>query len=87
MKVIHQIGKKIHGLIHDMETTQEAYFVESFDDLWEGVCKDIFSIIDYDSRSEYFFRKKTILMILLHHQMMTFKGPLHMFFVYNTLMH
>ena len=31
--------------------------------------------------------EKNILMILLYHQMITFKGPLHMFFVYNTLMH
>ena len=49
MKVLHQIGKKIHGLIQDMATTHEADFVESFDALWEGVCRDIFSIIDYAS--------------------------------------
>ena len=30
---------------------------------------------------------KYILMIPLHHQIMTIKGPLHMIFVYNTLMH
>ena len=47
MKVLHQIGKKIHGLIHDIEATQEVGFVESFDALWEGICRDIFSIIDY----------------------------------------
>ena len=47
MKVLHQIGKKIHGLIHDMEATQEADFVESFDAIWEGVCKYIFSVTDY----------------------------------------
>ena len=46
MKAIHQIGKKIHGLIHDMESTQEVDFVGSFDALWEGVCRDILSIID-----------------------------------------
>ena len=28
-----------------------------------------------------------ILMMHLHHQMITIKGPLHMIFVYNTLMH
>ena len=53
MKVLHQIGKKIHGLIHDMEATQEFDFVESFYALWEGFCKDIFSIIDYAFTSEY----------------------------------
>ena len=37
MKVLHQIGKKIHGLIHDMEATHEADFVESFYALWEGL--------------------------------------------------
>ena len=31
LKVIHQIGKKIHDFIHDMEATHEADFVESFD--------------------------------------------------------
>ena len=61
MKVLDQIGKKIHGLIHDMEATHEADFVESFDALWERVCKDIFSIIDYYSISEYGCRKKTFL--------------------------
>ena len=29
MKVLHQIGKKIHGFIHDMATTHNADFVES----------------------------------------------------------
>ena len=33
INVLHQIGKKIHGLIHDMVATQEADFVESFDAL------------------------------------------------------
>ena len=51
MKVFHQIGKTIHGLIHDMTTTHEGYFVESFDVIWERVCRDIFSIIDYASIS------------------------------------
>ena len=53
MKVLHQIGKKIHGLIHDMAATLEADFVESFDALWERVCKDIFSIIDYAFRKNH----------------------------------
>ena len=58
MKLLHQIGKKIHGLIHDMVVTQEANFVESFDAPWERVCRDIFSIIDYASRSDYCCKKK-----------------------------
>ena len=86
MKVLHQIRKKIHGFIHDMEATHKAYFVESFNVIWEIVCKDIFSMIDYASRSEYSW-KIYILMMLLHHQILTIKGPLHMIFVYNTLMH
>ena len=49
MKVLHQIGKKIH----DMTATHEADFVESFDIIWERVCKDIFSMVDYAIRSEY----------------------------------
>ena len=53
VKVLHQIGKKIHGLIHDVATTHEADFVEYFDALWEGVCRYIFSIIDYDYISYY----------------------------------
>ena len=57
MKVLHQIGKRIHDLIHDMAATHEADFVESFDALWERVCKDIFSIIDYSSISEYDYNK------------------------------
>ena len=61
IKVLHQIGNNIHGLIHDMAATHEAYFVESFDVLWERVCSDIFSIIDYASRLEYGCRKKTFL--------------------------
>ena len=40
-----------------MEATHEAYFVESFDVIWERVCRDIFSIIDYYSISEYSFIK------------------------------
>ena len=47
MKVLHQIGKKIHGFIHDMAATHDTYFVESFDFIWERVCRDIFSMIDY----------------------------------------
>ena len=57
MRVLHQIGKKIHGLIHDMAATHEADFVESFDALWERVCRDIFYIIDYASISKYACRK------------------------------
>ena len=30
-----------------METTHEADFVESFDVIWERVCRDIFSMIVY----------------------------------------
>ena len=40
-----------------MEATHEAGFVESFDVLWEIVCRDIFSIIDYASRSEFTCKK------------------------------
>ena len=47
MKVIHKIRRYIHGFIHDMAATQNADFVESFDVIWERVCKDIFSIVDY----------------------------------------
>ena len=50
MKVLHQIGNKIHGFIHDMTTTHEAYFVESFDVIWERVCRDIFFMVDYAIR-------------------------------------
>ena len=57
MKVLHQIGNKIHGLIHDMEARQEVGFVESFDALWEAICRDIFSIIYYASRSKYACKK------------------------------
>ena len=86
MKVLHQIGKNIHGFIHDMLDTHEAYFVESFDVIWERVCRDIFSMIDYASISDYAFRK--INSYDAHtssnddHQ-----RPLHMIFVYKTLMH
>ena len=51
--MLHQIGRKIHGFIHDMTTTHNAYFVESFDVIWERVCRDIFSMVDYVVRSEY----------------------------------
>ena len=44
--MLHQIGKKIHGFIHDMVATHEAYFVEYFDVKGERVFRDIFSIID-----------------------------------------
>ena len=47
MKALHQIGKKIHGFIHDMAAAHEADFVESFDVIWERDCRDIFSMIDY----------------------------------------
>ena len=30
IQVLHKIGKKIHGLIHDMEATHEADFVKYF---------------------------------------------------------
>ena len=53
MKVLHQIGKKIH----DMVATHDADFVESFDVIWERVCRDIFSMVDYAIRSEYACRK------------------------------
>ena len=53
MKVLHQIGKNIHGFIHDMAAAHEVDFVESFDVIWERVCRDIFYMIDYDSISEY----------------------------------
>ena len=49
MNFIHKIGKKIHGFIHDMATTHEADFVESFDVIWERVYRDIFSMVDYAS--------------------------------------
>ena len=61
MKVLHQIGKKIHGFIHDMVATHEAYFVEYFDVIWERVCRNIFSMIDYASISEYACIKNTFL--------------------------
>ena len=50
VKVLHQIGRKIHGFIHDMTTTHKADFVESFDVIWERVCRDIFSMVDYAFR-------------------------------------
>ena len=42
VKVLHQIGRNIHGFIHDMAATHDADFVESFDVIWERVCRDIF---------------------------------------------
>ena len=86
MKVLHQIGRNIHGFIHDMAATHNADFVESFDVIWERVCRDIFSMVDYAIRSEYSCRKIHSF-DSLHHQMMTIKGTLHMIFVYSTLMH
>ena len=44
MKVLHQIGKNIHGFIHDMEATQEADFVESFDVIWEEFAQIYFQL-------------------------------------------
>ena len=86
MKVLHQIGKKIHGLIHGMAATQEADFVESFDALWEGVSKIYFPLLIM-LPDQSMVVGKIILMIIVHHQMITFRDPLHTFFVYNTLMH
>ena len=57
MKVLHQIGRSIHGFIHDMEATHNADFVESFDVIWESVYRDIFSMVDYAIISEYAFIK------------------------------
>ena len=34
-----------------------AYFVESFDVIWERVCRDIFSMVDYAIISEYSLTK------------------------------
>ena len=53
MKVLHQIGRKIHGFIHDMAATHNVDFVESFDVIWERVCRGIFSMVDYVIRSNY----------------------------------
>ena len=53
MKVPHQFGKKIPGFIHDIAVVHEADFVESFDVIWEIFYRDIFSMIDYASISEY----------------------------------
>ena len=86
MKVLHQIGKNIHAFIHDMTATHEALFVEYFNVIWERVCRDIFSMVDYAIRSDYDCIKRHSMMPL-HHQMMTIKGRLHMIFVYSTLMH
>ena len=86
MKVIHQIGKNIHDFIHDMETTHEVDFVEFFDVIWERVCRDIFSMDDYDFISDYDCIKIHSY-DSPHHQMMAIKGPLQMILVYSTLMH
>ena len=86
MNVLHQIGRNIHGFIHDMEATHNAYFVESFDVIWKEFAEIFFPwliMLLYKS----IFSSKYILMIPLHHQIMTIKGPLHMIFVYSTLMH
>ena len=42
MKVLHQIWRNFHCFIHDMAATHNADFVESFDVIWERVCRDIF---------------------------------------------
>ena len=47
LKVLHQIGRNIHGFIHDTTTTDNADFVESFDVIWERFCRDTFSMVDY----------------------------------------
>ena len=47
MNFLYHIRKKIH----DMAATHDAEFVESFDVIWERVCRDVFSMIDYDSIS------------------------------------
>ena len=57
MKVLQQIGKNIHGFIHHMAATQEEHFVESFNVIWKIVCRDIFSMVDYDFILEYSCRK------------------------------
>ena len=57
MNVSHQIGKNIHGFIHDMAATHEVDFVESFDIIWERVYGYIFFMVDYSFRSEYSCRK------------------------------
>ena len=57
MKVFHRFRKNIHGLIHYMKDTQEANYVDSFYALSEGLCRDIFPIIDCDFISEYVCNK------------------------------
>ena len=37
IKVLNQNGRNIHGFIHEMATTHNADFVESFDVIWEKV--------------------------------------------------
>ena len=64
----------------------EADFVESFDVIWEEFVEIYFPwliMLIYKS----IHVAKYILIMILYHQMMTIKGPLHMIFVYNTLMH
>ena len=73
MKVLHQIGKKIHGFIHDMAATHESIFVESFDVIWERFWIDILFMFEDASRSEILV-EKYIIMMLLRRQMMTIKG-------------
>ena len=55
--MIYQIGRNIHGFIHDTTTTLNADFVESFHVIWERVCRDIFSMADYSVRLEYAWSK------------------------------
>ena len=58
MKFLHQIGRNIHGFIHDISARHDVDFVEFFDVIWERVCIDIFSMVDYDFRSEYSCSKR-----------------------------
>ena len=44
--------------IHDMAATHDVYFVESFDVIWERVCRDIFSMVDYSVISKYSCSKR-----------------------------
>ena len=57
MKVLHKIRRYIHGFIHDIAGTHNVDFVEPFDVIWEKVCRDIFSMVDYAIRSEYACKK------------------------------
>ena len=51
--MLQKIRRYIHGFIHDMAATHNAYFVESFDVIWERVCRDIFPMDDYAIRLAY----------------------------------